>query len=45
MATRTVKEQERRETIATFGRHVSSGKVQFYANAGVDFIPGRREGI
>jgi acetylornithine/succinyldiaminopimelate/putrescine aminotransferase len=38
-------DQERRETIAVFADHVSSGKVQFFTGAGVDFIPGRREGI
>ena len=38
-------DQERRETIAVFADHVSTGKVQFFTGAGVDFIPGRREGI
>ncbi len=28
-----------------FGRHVSSGKVQFFREAGLDFIFGRREGV
>jgi len=28
-----------------FARHVSSGKVEFYRGAGIDFIFGRREGI
>lgn len=28
-----------------FARHVSSGKVEFFTNAGIDFIPGRREGV
>ncbi|MFA5785990.1 MAG: aminotransferase class III-fold pyridoxal phosphate-dependent enzyme [Actinomycetota bacterium] len=28
-----------------FARHVSSGKVDFYRAAGIDFIPGRREGV
>ncbi len=28
-----------------FARHVSSGKVEFFAQAGIDFIAGRREGI
>ncbi len=28
-----------------FSRHVSSGKVEFFTNAGVNFILGRREGI
>jgi len=38
-------DQERQETFAVFADHVSSGKVQFFTGAGVDFIPGRREGI
>ena len=29
---------------ATFGRHVSSGKVRFFQAAGIDFVMGRREG-
>jgi acetylornithine/succinyldiaminopimelate/putrescine aminotransferase len=28
-----------------FARHVSSGKVEFFAQAGVDFVFGKREGI
>jgi acetylornithine/succinyldiaminopimelate/putrescine aminotransferase len=28
-----------------FARHVSSGKVKFFKDAGVDFVLGRREGI
>ena len=28
-----------------FARHVSSGKVEFFRNAGIDFVLGRREGI
>lgn len=28
-----------------FARHVSSGKVEFFNNAGVDFVLGKREGI
>lgn len=31
-------------TIASFGRHVSSGKARFFQAAGIDFIMGRREG-
>ena len=45
METNLFGDQERRETIAVFADHVSSGKVQFFTGAGVDFIPGRREGI
>ncbi len=38
--------QEPRGTItAKFARHVSSGKAEFFAQAGIDFIPGKREGI
>ena len=34
-----------KETIkALFGRHVSSGKVRFFESAGVDFVPGERQG-
>lgn len=28
-----------------FGRHVSSGKAEFFKSAGIDFVFGRREGI
>ncbi len=31
--------------IERFGRHVSSGKVEFFTQAGLDFVMGRREGI
>lgn len=31
--------------IERFTRHVSSGKAEFFANAGIDFVFGRREGI
>lgn len=38
--------QESKTTITDkFARHVSSGKAAFYAQAGLDFIIGRREGI
>lgn len=40
-----VLEQGTDEIFAAFGRHVSSGKVQFFRQAGIDFVPGRREGI
>ncbi|NIV38996.1 MAG: aminotransferase class III-fold pyridoxal phosphate-dependent enzyme, partial [Anaerolineae bacterium] len=33
------------ETIAWFGDHVSSGKVAFFAQYGMEFVPGRREGV
>jgi acetylornithine/succinyldiaminopimelate/putrescine aminotransferase len=35
----------RKEIYDTFSQHVSSGKVKFFGNAGIDFIPGRREGL
>jgi putrescine aminotransferase len=31
--------------IKRFSRHVSSGKAEFFAQAGIDFVSGRREGI
>lgn len=38
--------QEPRERInQLFERHVNSGKVEFFRNAGFDFIFGRREGV
>ena len=33
------------EITEMFGRHVSSGKVDFFQQAGIDFVIGRREGI
>jgi acetylornithine/succinyldiaminopimelate/putrescine aminotransferase len=33
------------ESIAWFRKHVSSGKAAFFAQYGMDFVPGRREGI
>ena len=32
------------ETMDRFARHVSSGKVGFFKAAGIEFVPGRREG-
>jgi putrescine aminotransferase len=38
--------KETKETITNqFSQHVSSGKVEFYKRAGIDFVMGRREGI
>lgn len=38
--------QETREKITElFARHVSSGKVQFFLGAGIDFVMGKREGV
>ncbi|MEJ2207996.1 MAG: aspartate aminotransferase family protein [Anaerolineae bacterium] len=33
------------EIIARFGRHVSSGKAEFFGQVGIDFCFGRREGV
>lgn len=33
------------EIIARFARHVSGGKADFFAQAGIDFVTGEREGI
>ena len=33
------------ESIALFRDHVSSGKAEFFAQYGMDFVPGRREGV
>lgn len=32
------------DIMASFGRHVSSGKARFFQAAGIDFVMGRREG-
>jgi len=38
--------QEPKEVITSrFASHVSSGKAEFYAGAGIDFIIGKREGV
>ena len=38
--------QEPKATIIErFARHVSSGKAEFFAQAGIDFVTGRREGV
>ena len=33
------------ETVAWFSDHVSSGKAEFFAQYGMEFVPGRREGV
>ena len=33
------------QIIARFAQHVSSGKAEFFAGVGLDFIFGRREGV
>jgi putrescine aminotransferase len=39
-----VGQSSRTETIDRFAQHVSSGKVDFFRTAGIDFVLGRREG-
>jgi putrescine aminotransferase len=36
--------RDKADTMANFGRHVSSGKARFFQAAGIDFVMGRREG-
>jgi acetylornithine/succinyldiaminopimelate/putrescine aminotransferase len=38
-------EYTRKEIIDRFAQHVSSGKAEFFAQAGIDFVGGEREGI
>jgi putrescine aminotransferase len=38
-------QRSKEESIAWFGEHVSSGKAAFFAQYGMDFVPGRREGV
>jgi len=38
-------QHSKQEITELFARHVSSGKVEFFQNASVDFVFGRREGI
>lgn len=41
-----IEEKENKtEIIAKFARHVSSGKADFFANAGIDFVGGERESV
>ncbi len=37
-------QRSKKEVVAAFARHVSSGKAEFFAQAGVDFVFGKREG-
>jgi acetylornithine/succinyldiaminopimelate/putrescine aminotransferase len=41
---RYVAQSSRAETTDRFARHISSGKVEFFRAAGIDFVTGRREG-
>jgi acetylornithine/succinyldiaminopimelate/putrescine aminotransferase len=38
-------QHSKRESIEGFRDHVSSGKVAFFAQYGMDFVPGRRQGV
>jgi len=40
-----VGQRAKQESITGFAEHVSSGKAAFFAQAGMDFVPGRREGV
>jgi acetylornithine/succinyldiaminopimelate/putrescine aminotransferase len=40
-----VRQHPKAESIAWFHGHVSSGKADFFAQLGMDFVPGRREGV
>ncbi len=40
-----IAQDAREQIVQRFARHVSSGKAEFFAQAGVDFIFGRREGV
>ena len=41
----SVERRTREESLAWFRDHVSSGKAAFFAQYGMEFMPGRREGI
>jgi acetylornithine/succinyldiaminopimelate/putrescine aminotransferase len=47
MEDRMIRERQHTKTeiIDRFARHVSSGKAEFFAAAGIDFVAGDREGI
>ncbi|NOZ49127.1 MAG: aspartate aminotransferase family protein [Chloroflexi bacterium] len=40
-----IAQDSKQNIIDRFGRHVSSGKVDFFTQSGFDFIIGRREGV
>lgn len=40
-----IAQDSKQNIIERYGRHVSSGKVDFFTRAGFDFIIGRREGV
>jgi putrescine aminotransferase len=40
-----IEQDSKEQIIERFARHVSSGKVEFFSQVGVDFIFGKREGV
>lgn len=40
-----VRHSTKQEIVERFARHVSSGKVDFFQSAGVDFVFGKRQGV
>ncbi len=40
-----VGQRSKKESITWFSQHVSSGKAAFFAQYGLDFVPGYREGV
>lgn len=38
-------QESKEKIIDLFARHVSSGKVEFFKSAGIDFVLGKREGV
>jgi putrescine aminotransferase len=38
-------QQEKAQIIEDYARYVSPGRVEVYRAMGVDFVPGRREGV
>jgi len=38
-------QESKKKITELFARHVSSGKVEFFGNAGIDFVLGKREGV
>jgi hypothetical protein len=40
----TTADKDKDAVIERFARHVSSGKVAFFRQAGIDFVLGRRQG-
>ena len=41
----SIGQESKEEIISRFEKYVSSGKVEFFKSAGIDFVAGKREGI